>query len=147
MFRYCLTILATISQVIVSAEQTYTIPISPLRQTVEQRVTKADDDLVIMNVPANLDRQHAVFYHDYRDGLELVKYVDLKPYQLSKMDPQRLQKRAAILSPIMNKTLFNTTEMQVERLIRLENDLVDNTIFLRKELQEACTGMPIYWTQ
>ena len=132
---------------ILAGERTYTMQISEGGQIFQQRVMEVDDDLTVMDVPAHGGRQHAVFYFDYKNGLQLVKNVDLKKCQVSKMNDEETAGRQRHFTIPQEKglKLINAADLPMITLVDLEDALpLESIDYLRPELRAACAGLPVY---
>jgi hypothetical protein len=112
-----------------------------------QRTTFIGEDLQIIEMP-----NHGVFlamvaYLDFKNSLELTKYVNEQYCQLSKLDV----KTTPPLSKVPKHRqapgdVLDLNQMKKTRLVKLQSsEPMTNTSFLRAELQAACNGLPIYW--
>ncbi|CAF0777700.1 unnamed protein product [Adineta steineri] len=111
------------------------------------------DDLQVMEVPEHGDRAHIIVYLDFRSDLQLIKNVKDQKCQLSNMEQEtKIAYPRLFLSessgdgfavPDLPIDASNVEKIHIFKLEREET--IQNTSYLRSELQQACAGLPVHW--
>ncbi|CAF1673539.1 unnamed protein product, partial [Adineta ricciae] len=119
---------------------------------IEQTIAQYDD-LQVIEVPEHGNRAHIVAYLDFRSGLQLIKDVKQQRCQLSDMEPATRAAHAKSISvessdnglsmPNLPVDVSGVEETHIFKLERQEP--IQNTSYLRSELQQACAGLSIHW--
>ncbi|CAF0777680.1 unnamed protein product [Adineta steineri] len=111
------------------------------------------DDLQVLEVPQHGDRPHIIVYLDFHSGLQLIKNVKDQKCQLSNMEQEtKIAYPRLFLSessgdgfvvPDLPIDASGVEEIHIFKLEREET--IQNTSYLRLELQQACAGLPVHW--
>ncbi|CAF2069925.1 unnamed protein product [Rotaria magnacalcarata] len=119
---------------------------------VKQKVNEYDD-LQIFEVPQHANRLHIIAYLDHRSGLQMIKDIKNQKCQLSNMEQPTRSQSGNIVDSSFSEVRMSlpqlpllADQMHELHIMKLEMpDPLQNVSYLRSELREACTGLPIYW--
>ncbi|CAF1159313.1 unnamed protein product [Adineta ricciae] len=152
MLKTAVLLLMTCAAFAAALNQHRTVDIIENGMFIKQTVTQYDD-LHVIEVPQHGDRAHIVAYLDFRSGLQLIKDMESQRCQLSNMEAATRIAHSRMVSVKSTDNGLSMPDLPVDasgveeiRVFKLERqDAIQNTSYLRLELQQACAGLAIHW--